>query len=214
MLASVVFVIGIELVDVIGMRKILTARRHEFVVASVTALAVVFVGVEQAIILAIVLSIVDHLRRSYRPPTAVLVESDGHVHAAAVTADARSTPGLVIYRFAGPLYYANANHFLEDVTTFVQGSADSELTWFCLEAASIPDVDYSGGETLRQAKDQLAEVGAKLVIAELLPEARAALEGYGVLDLVGRDAIFDTVSDVLDAYGRSNPTPPTPAPAP
>jgi SulP family sulfate permease len=86
-LASVVFIIGIELVDIAGMRKVLTARLDEFVVAAVTALAVVVVGVEQAIILAIVLSIVDHLRRSYRPPTAVLVESDGHVHAAA----ARST---------------------------------------------------------------------------------------------------------------------------
>ena len=128
-LASVVFVIGIELVDIAGMRRVLAARTDEFVVAAVTALTVVFVGVEQAIVLAIVLSIVDHLRRSYQPATAVLIESDGHLHTEAVTVDARSTPGLVIYRFAGPLYYANANHFLEDVTTFVKGAGDSELAW-------------------------------------------------------------------------------------
>jgi SulP family sulfate permease len=83
-----------------------------------------------------------------------------------------------------------------------------------VEAASIPDVDYSGGETLRQAKEQLDAVGAKLVVVELLPEARSALEGYGILDLVGEDAVFDTVSDLMDAYGRSNPTPPPVTPTP
>ncbi len=209
-LASVVFIIGIELVDVAGMRKVLTARLDEFVVAAVTALAVVFVGVEQAIVLAIVLSIISHLRRSYQPATAVIVDLGGQVHAEPISAATRSTPGLVVYRFAGSLYYANANHFLEDVATFVKGAADTELAWFCLEAAAIPDVDYSGGETLRQVHDQLTEVGAKLVIAELLPEARSALEKYGILDLVGTDAVFGSAAEVLEAYAASqaNPSPP------
>ena len=207
-LASVVFIIGIELVDMAGMRKVLAARVDEFVVATVTALAVVFVGVEQAIILAIALSVVDHMRRSYRPPTAVLVESDGHVHTEAVDVDVRSLPGLVVYRFAGSLYYANANHFLEDVATIVRGAADSDLVWFCVEGAAMPDVDYTGGETLRQAHGQLAEVGAKLVLSDLLPATRASLERYGIIDLIGEGAVFDTMADVTRAYAQLRPTPP------
>ena len=207
-LASVVFIIGIELVDMAGMRKILAVRMDEFVVATVTALAVVFVGVEQAIILAIILSVIDHLRRSYRPPTAVLVESGGHLHTEAVDADVRSLPGLVVYRFAGSLYYANANHFLEDVATFVKGAADTELVWFCVEGAAMPDVDYTGGETLRQAHGQLTEVGAKLVMSDLLPETRASLDRYGIIDLIGEDAVFDIVADVAQAYAQLQPRPP------
>ena len=207
-LASVVFIIGIELVDLAGMRRVLAVRTDEFVVAAVTALTVVFVGVEQAIILAIVLSVLDHLRRSYRPPTAVLVETDGHLHTEAVDPDARTLPGLVVYRFAGSLYYANANHFLEDVAMFAKGAADTDLVWFCVEGAAIPDVDYTGGETLRQAHGQLTEVGAKLVLCDMLPETRASLERYGIIDLIGEDAVFDTVADVTRAYEQLEPTPP------
>jgi MFS superfamily sulfate permease-like transporter len=130
------------------------------------------------------------------------------VHAENVAADTRSTPGLVVYRFTGPLYYANANHFLEDVTTFVKGAGESTLGWFCLDAAAIPDIDYSGGETLRQAHDQLAEVGARLVFAELLPDVRSSLERYGILGVVGDDAVFERVSDVLDAHASSAGAPP------
>jgi high affinity sulfate transporter 1 len=207
-LASVVFIIGIELVDMVGMRRVLAARMDEFVVATVTALAVVFLGVEQAIILAIVLSIIDHLRRSYRPPTAVLVESGGHLRTTAVDVDVRSLPGLVVYRFAGSLYYANANHFLEDVATFVKGAADTELVWFCMEGAAMPDVDYTGGEALRQANGQLTEVGAKLVMSDLLPGTRASLVQYGIIDLIGEDAVFDTMADLIQAFEQLEPTPP------
>jgi high affinity sulfate transporter 1 len=206
-LASVVFIIGIELVDIAGMRRVLAVRIDEFAVASITALAVVFVGVEQAILLAIVLSVIDHLRRSYRPPTAVLVEAGGRVRSEPVDGDVRSLPGLVVYRFAGSLYYANANHFLEDVSVFVKAAADTGLRWFCVEGAAMPDVDYTGGETLRQAHGQLDEVGVKIVMSDLLPETRAALERYGILDLIGEDAVFDTMADATRAFAQLEPAP-------
>ena len=116
-LASVVFLIGIELVDYLGMRKVLTLRPDEFVVAGLVTLTVVVVGVEQGIILAIVASIIDHIRKSYRPSTAVLVPTPGSGtwHGTPVEPDARSLPGLVVYRFAGSLYYANASHFFEQL---------------------------------------------------------------------------------------------------
>ena len=75
-LAAVVFLIGVELVDIKGMRSILRARPVEFIVALLTALTVIFVGVEQGIILAIVISIVVHLRHSYRPYDRLLTPKD------------------------------------------------------------------------------------------------------------------------------------------
>ncbi len=89
--------------------------------ALLTAVTVVAVGVEQGIVLAIAASLVEHLRRSYRPVTAVLSDEDvtGHWHAVPVTPSARTRPGVVVYRWAGSLYYANASHFLDEIRGFV-----------------------------------------------------------------------------------------------
>src|SRR5207342_865432 len=112
-LASIVFLIGIELVDTVGMRKILKWRYDEFVVALITAGVVVVVGVEQGILLAMVLSVLDHLRRGYHPRDTVVVRTDQGGFRSIPVADAPTTediePGLIIYRFAASLYYANAN---------------------------------------------------------------------------------------------------------
>ena len=109
-LAAVVFLIGAELVDVAGMRKILAVRRTEFAVALVTAVAVVFLGLEQGIVVAVVASVVDHLRHSYNPHSTVLRKSPaGHWHALALAPGERTVAGLVIYRFGSSLYFANAS---------------------------------------------------------------------------------------------------------
>jgi hypothetical protein len=71
----------------------------------------------------------------------------------------------------------------------------------------MPDVDYTGGETLRQAHGQLDEVGVKIVMSDLLPETRAALERYGILDLIGEDAVFDTMADATRAFAQLEPAP-------
>ena len=120
-LAAVVFVIGIELVDIAGMRRIFRFRHDEFLVAAITAGVVVFVGVLQGIVLAIVLSLVDHLRRSYHPRDTLLVKEDsGRWRTVPVPAPEEASPatdaepGLVIYWFGATLYYANANRFTEE----------------------------------------------------------------------------------------------------
>ena len=76
----------------------------------------------------------------------------------------------------------------------------------------MPDIDYTGGETLRQAHTQLTEVGAKLVLCDMLPEARASLQQYGIIDLIGSDAVFDTMADVIRAYEQLGSPSPGPVP--
>ncbi len=204
-LSSVVFIIGVELVDLGGMAKVLRLRRDEFVVATLTALTVVFVGVEQGIILAIVLSVIDHLRHSYRPHTAVIEPLTGGVagwHSVPAKPDERSEPGLVIYRFAGDLYYANANHFFSDINGFL-ADTDEPVRWLCIDAAALPDIDYTGAQVLLQVVAELDERHIRLVFAEVMDEVRTELDRYGILDKVGADALYTSVPHAADAFERT-----------
>lgn len=218
-LAAVVFLIGIELVDLAGMKRILRLRPDEFAVALATAIAVVAIGVEQGIVLAIVLSVIDHLRNSYRPVTSVMVPTGGDPHWRQVplTPGARTLPGLVVYRFAGGLYYANANHLVEDMVGVVEAGegAGDPVRWLCLDAVVIDDIDYSGGEALRQIHRALGDHHVRFVVAEPLPQVRALLDRYGLTELFGQDAIYPTLSAaVADFRATAEATPPADAPAP
>ena len=211
-LAAVVFLIGIELVDLPGMRRILKVRPDEFVVATITALAVVAVGVEQGIVLAIVLSVLDHMRNSYRPAIAAMVpcEGDPAWKSQPLGPGVQTLPGLVVCRFAGSLYYANANHLMEEVSSLIESAEDgaAPLRWLCLDAAVIPDIDYSGAETLRQVHGALADHDIRFVMAEVLTSVRGELERYGLVDLLGEDAFYETISDIVAAYRATTDTPP------
>jgi high affinity sulfate transporter 1 len=205
-LSSIVLLIGVELIDVRGMRTVLRWRRDEFVVAAITALVVVAVGVEQGILLAIVLSIIDHLRHSYHPRDTLLVKDEGGrwrtvplpgAGTAGSVADAE--PGLVIYRFSASLYYANANRFTEEVRGLLDrpgGPPD----WICIDCAGIGDVDFSGGKTLLDLLDEVGTRGSRLVLAELDDSVRAELERYGVVDSIGADGCFDSVEEAVEAF--------------
>jgi len=205
-LASVVFVIGIELVDLKGLHRVLTMRTDEFVVATLTALTVVVLGVEQGIVLAVVASIVAHLRRSYRPAVAVLVPATDHPgwHGITPAPEVRTVPGLVIYRFASSIYYANANHLVAGITAFVRPAPSAPLRWLCLDAEMVGDIDVTGGQALRAIHDALAERGVRFVIAEPIHQVRDQLARYGIIDLLGADAVFPTVRSALKAFQSSS----------
>ena len=199
MLATVVFLIAIELIDVRGMRRILAVRRVEFVVALITAVAVVALGVEQGVVLAVVASMVDHLRHSYDPRSSVLAKSAaGHWQSLPVTAGRRTEPGLVIYRFGSSLYFANTAAFLDDVTALT--ATAEPPTWFCLDAAAIGDVDYSAAAVLFRVHELLQSRGTRLVVSNLIAPVRRQLDRYGVTAAVGPDAYFATAGEALEAY--------------
>lgn len=198
-LASVVFLIGVDLVDVAGMRRIYAVRREEFVVAALTAVSVVLLGVETGIAVAVVASIIDHLRHSYEPRSAVLVKSSaGHWRSLPVTAGARTAAGLVVYRFGSGLYFANAARLADDVSLLTRSGPT--LTWFCLDGAAIGDVDYSAGAVLTRAQTQLRAAGVRMVLANINEPVSAQLQRYGLAAALGPDACFDTSGEVLEAY--------------
>jgi sulfate permease, SulP family len=199
-LSAVVFLVGIELVDVKGMRKIYAERPVEFWVASVTALVVIFVGVKEGILLAILLSILAHTRHGYKPKNAVMtIDSSGRRHMVPVSSHAQVIPGLAIYRFHHSLYYANAELFSHEVLELVN-TAQPPLSWFCIDATAMDDIDFSAAATLRETHRLLVEKGVRLVFAEVAEDIRGELDRSGLTDLVGKDAYFETISDVEAAY--------------
>jgi high affinity sulfate transporter 1 len=195
-LAAVVFLIGVELVDIRGMQGILAVRRDEFLIASLTALVVIVVGVEQGVLLAIVLSVLDYVRRGDRPSRRVLVPDGTHLGSRPLGDGGEAAPGLVIYRFGASLFYANANGFDQDLLAL---AARPGVQWICVDAAAITDVDYTGWKTLAELHDDLQSRGVRLMFADLAGEVRAELERYGILQRLGPDAVFSSVGAVIEA---------------
>jgi len=198
-LAAVVFLIAVELIDVAGMRRILATRKHEFAVALLTTAAVVGLGVEYGIILAIIASIVDHLRHSYSPLNSVLLKSpEGHWRAVPVGPGARTMEGLVVYRFGTSLYYANAAKLAEDITALA--GHGPPLRWLVLDFAAIGDVDYTASAALTKVIEHLHQRHIRLVISSVLPPVRHQLDRYGI----SVDACYDTPGEALEAFdGRA-----------
>ncbi len=198
-LAAVVFLIAVELIDVKGMRRILAIRKHEYAVALLTTVAVVALGVEYGIVLAVVASIVDHLRHSYNPLNSVLAKSPaGHWHAAPVGPGARTEEGLVVYRFDTSLYYANASRLLEDVAALA--GHGSPLRWLVLDCAAIGDVDYTASNVLTKMVEHLHQRQVRLVMSSVLDPVRQQLDRYGISAALGADAYFDTPGQALEAF--------------
>jgi sulfate permease, SulP family len=198
-LAAVVFLIAAELIDVRGLRRILTVRPAEFAVGLLTTAAVVVLGVQDGIVLAVIASTIDHLRHSYRPLNSVLVKSAaGHWQPAPVRPGARTEEGLVIYRFGTSLYYANASRLMAEVAALAgQGGP---LRWLVLDGAAIGDVDVTAASALMQMAERLHARQIRFVISSLLAPVRQQLGRYGVTGRAGPDAYYDTPGAALEAF--------------
>ncbi len=198
-LAAVVFLIAIELIDIAGMRRILACRRHEFAIALLTTAAVVVLGVEEGIVLAVVASVIDHLRHSYRPLNSVLVKSPaGHWQPAPVLPGARTEEGLVVYRFGTSLYYANASRLIDDVTALA--AQGSPLRWMVLDGAAIGDVDYTAAAALTRVIEHLRKRHIRFAVSNVLGPVREQLDRYGISAALGPGAYYDTPGEALEAF--------------
>lgn len=201
-LSTVVFLIGVELIDLEGMRRIHRERPWEFWVALITAAAVILVGVEQSILLAIVLSLVVHTRHGYQMSNKVLVPDEGKGWRQEKVAKPQPIlPGLMIYRFMHNMYYANAQLLTDEVTRLVR-RAEPRLAWLCIDASAVDDVDFTAAAALRGLHGIASAEGTKLVFCEVIPEVADEFDRSGLTDLFGADAFFSSISGVLTAYSR------------
>ncbi|HTT74387.1 MAG TPA: SulP family inorganic anion transporter [Candidatus Binataceae bacterium] len=200
-LAAVVFTIAIRLVDLRGLRDIWRESPGEFELALITATVVVVIGVEQGIILAIALSLLRHVRHSYRPYTAVLIDDGGYWRPVPAVPGTASGPGLIIFQFGADLFYANASSFATDVKRLIDGAAPP-VKWLIIDAAAITSIDYSAARVMCDVHQELIARHIGLILARAEPSLRADLERHRLAKVIGADHIFYTLREAVAAINE------------
>jgi sulfate permease, SulP family len=198
-LGSIVFIIAIRLLDLRALRAIRRESPGEGILALMTAAVVVIVGVEQGIVLAMVVSLLRIVRHSYHPHTAVLVEDEkGIWRMIAAVPGAVTEPGLVVYQFGAALFYANAGRFADEIRRLV-GPAPSPVRWMVVHAGAITHVDYTAARVVRELQQDLARRGVGLVFAHVQSDLKSDLDRHGLTHAIGPARIFDTLHEALAA---------------
>jgi MFS superfamily sulfate permease-like transporter len=203
-LAAIVFTIAIGMVDIATLRAMRPESPGEFRLALTTAAAVALIGVEQGIVLAIVLSLLRHVRQNYRPHTAVLQRDPtrGWVTAPA-TPGQQTEPGLVLYRFGANLFYANATHFADKARALVDGAPDP-VRWLVIEADAIVDVDYTAARVVATLIGDLRRQKVGIAFSRVSASLRADMDRHGVTAAIGAGYLFPTRHAALAVVQGSN----------
>jgi SulP family sulfate permease len=203
-LGAIVFLIAVRLIDVRGLSEIRRESPGEFALAVFTAAVVVLLGVEQGIILAMVLSLLRVVRHSYRPHTGVLAigQRDAWQLIPAVPG-ALTEPGLIIYSFGAALFYANASLFVKEIRGLVRISA-SPVRWLVVDAEAITNVDYTAARMVQQLHKELADSGVNLGFARVSPSLKADLDRHLLTEVIGPAQFFDRLHDAVAAFAKRN----------
>jgi MFS superfamily sulfate permease-like transporter len=151
---------------------------------------------EQGIIAAIVLSLLDLVRRQYQPRRYVVAGDAKERVYLPVAAGTQTRPGLIVFRYDADLFYANSNRFVDDAEALVAGAPDP-VQLFVLDCSGLSDIDFSASRSLLQLIDYLHARGARFGIAGADESILAALAVSGVRDRVSPDYLFSTVADAL-----------------
>jgi sulfate permease, SulP family len=198
-LASIVFTIAVGMIDVSGLRDIRRESPGEFYLAIVTAAAVVAIGVEQGILLAIALSLFRHVRHSYSPHTMILAPNPtGEWVSTPATPGKETEPGLIVYRFGSDLFYANANRFADEVRALVE-RAPTRVRWFIVDAGPIEDIDYSAAQSVRDLLHDLARQRVGVLFARVSPYLRSDMDRHHITAAIGEARIFTTLHEAIAA---------------
>jgi sulfate permease, SulP family len=201
-LSAIVFMIGVKLIDVRGMRELFGLQREEFFIALATAATVAFVGVMQGIVVAVLLSLIEHVRHTYRPRTRLLTRAAaGLWQAVPVAPGIFAVPGVIAYRFEANLFYANASRFMDEVLTLIS-VGDPPVRGIVIDASGIDDVDYSAAKTLLQMRTELGRRGVGVACVAASEDLRDELARYGV-GVGPAAALFSSVDAAIDALSTN-----------
>ena len=152
----------------------------EFTLAVVTAIAVVVLGVEHGILIAVALSLLRHVRHSYRPHTMMLAPgAEGRWQPVPAQPGTQTAPGLIVYRFGADLFYANDHFFVEDVRQLID-RAPSTVGTFIVDASAITDLDYSAARSLTDLFEMLMQQNVTVVFTRVNRYLRSDMAGMAL----------------------------------
>jgi high affinity sulfate transporter 1 len=201
-LAAIVIASAIRLVEVRSVVRLARARRSELVISLVAFAGVAVLGVLPGLGIAVAVSLLNFVRRAWMPHSVELVRVDGMkgYHDGERHPEGRQVPGLLLFRFDAPLFFANADLFLERVVDLVDKNSDT--TWVVVTAEPVTDVDSTAADMLQRLHDELQRRHVTLAFAELKGHVRDVLDRFGLVDLIGANHFYRTVGEAVKAYVR------------
>jgi high affinity sulfate transporter 1 len=200
-LAAIVIVASFGLFDLARMRWLLRVRRTDFAASFIAMLGVIFIGVLEGLLVAIGVSLAVFVWKRWRPHTAVLGRVKGvkGYHDLGRHPDAYRVPGLLLFRFDSPLFFANAPYFEESLLEAIDAEP-GDIRRVIVSAEPITDVDSTGAETLAIVLDELGDRGIEFAFAELKGPAKDRLVAYGLYDRIGEDCFYPTLGRAVMTY--------------
>ncbi len=205
-LGAVVIAAALSLIDIQSLRRLYHQRQAEFVFSIVCFLGVALIGVLQGIFIAIGLALLAFIWRAWRPYDAVLGRVDGlkGYHDITRHRDAKRIPGLVLFRWDAPLFFANADIFHEHVLQAV-AEAPTPTKWVVVAAEPVTDVDITAADALSELDDELQAAGIELRFAEMKGPVKDRLKRYGLFTKLGDDLFFRTIGQAVAGYLKEHP---------
>ena len=205
-LAAVVIASAIGLIEVGDLRRIYRIQRWEFWLSIVCLIGVAVLGAIPGIGLAIVIAVIEFLWDGWRPHSAVLGRAEGvkGYHDITRYPDARLIPGLVLFRWDAPLFFANAELFHARVVAAVAASP-TPVRWVVVAAEPVTSVDVTAADAVAELDDELHEAGIELCFAEMKDPVKDKLKRFGLFARFGEETFFPTIGEAVSRYLETHP---------
>jgi SulP family sulfate permease len=203
-LAAILIYAGFSLVEFSVMKRIYRYYPRSAVVAAITTVGVLAVGVVPGILVGVTLSLLGLINRISHPPDALLSRvPGGGFHDLGPPDESKTVPGLVVYRFYAPLLFCNAGHFVERVRHLISSST-VPVRWFLLDAQAITDIDVTAAESLNALNRELRQRGIILKIAHANRPLREILARIGFSQEIGEESFYSSVHECVDRFEVSS----------
>lgn len=204
-LGALVIYAAIKLIDVPEMRNLWRFRRTELALALATTAGVLFTDILIGVAIAIALSILDLLARISRPHDAILGRADGLEgwHDIADWDGATTVPGLVIYRYDAPLFFANAEDFRDSALRsldWVDDRDEAPVRWFVLQAEAVGRMDSTAADVFAELVREVHELGLVFAVAETKTDLRSQFDRAGLTEVIGADRFYETINEAVAAF--------------
>ena len=205
-LAAVVIAAAIGLIEVSDLRRIYRIQRWEFWLSMTCFAGVAVFGAIPGIAIAIVIAVIEFLWDGWRPHSAVLgrVEQVKGYHDISRYPEARQIPGLVLFRWDAPLFFANAELFHRRVLDAV-ASSPTPVRWIVIAAEPVTSVDVTAADAVAELDDTLHNAGIELCFAEMKDPVKDKLKRFGLFTRFGEQTFFSTVGEAVGAYLTTYP---------